>query len=87
MHVHTHTHTHTHTQGDPSGADDTAGLSQDLVTVGSSGPLPHRVIEPLLDREDPLLIDSVGGLEQLADYLAGGFCFQSELVSVCTGFG
>ena len=55
--------------------------------MGSSGPLPHCVIEPLLDREDPLLIDSVGGLEQLADYLAGGFCFQSELVSVCTGFG
>lgn len=63
------------------------GLSQDLITMGSSGPSPHRVIEPLLDREDPLLIDSVGGLEQLADYLAGGFCFQSELVSVCTGFG
>ena len=63
------------------------GLSQDLITTGSSGPSPHCVIEPLLDREDPLLTDSVGGLEQLADYLAGGFCFQSELVSVCTGFG
>ena len=90
-HTHTHTHTrahvYTHTQGDPGGADNTVGLSQDLITVGSLGPLPHRVIEPFLDREDPLLIDSVGGLEQLADYLAGGFCFQSELVSMCTGFG
>lgn len=49
---------------------------------------PHGVTEPLLHREDLLLVDGLGGLEKLADGLAAGLPFQSKLASACcTGFG
>lgn len=48
---------------------------------------PHRVTEALLHREDLLLADGTGRLEELTHHGIGGLRFQAQLASVCTGFG
>lgn len=48
---------------------------------------PHGVTEPLLHGKYLLLVDGLGGLEELADRLTEGLPFQSKLASTCIGFG
>lgn len=64
--LHTHARTHVEKEKDTAPPPDQTQALEGL---------PHRVTEPLLHREDLLLVDSPGGLEQLADRFTAGFPF------------